>query len=134
MGATIAIGCKLPAGIHLDLFADTGARAPTERDGHKMYMRKARITLRGSSSAKKAGVLGGYGITPDVPIEFWEQWKSANADHPWLAKGIVFEAKNAAVALDISRERAAVRTGFEPLDPEVVHVMDGARVQKRTED
>lgn len=132
----VTIGCKLPAGLVLEVGLQTLER---NSDGKMVPMVKklpnyARHVIRGwnhhSAAARKqlidakssTGVPHGTNTQPylnrNVPKALWEQWKK---DHPgsWLFKNqLLFEVANgdeASAALKIA-ESASTPTVFEPID------------------
>ena len=64
-GDTVTVACRLPQGIHMDIVRHGEVRQ--------------RVTLKGSNSP---GPVAGFGITENVPREFFEKWL---ADHQDLA-------------------------------------------------
>lgn len=97
----VVVGCKLPNG----LLCERGAR-----DDDNYYS----VRLNGSNDSR---VIGGYGITPDVPADFWDWWVKKHARLEFVRKGQVFVEGDLASAQDHAEERAEVKTGMEPLDP-----------------
>lgn len=98
-GKTISVGCKLPNGLHLDRVK---LGEPIER-----------VTLRGSNAAR---VVGGYGITTNVPEEFFNDWMKRHSQHPAVRNGLIFAHHETASVRDIAKERAENLTGFEPVN------------------
>lgn len=136
---TVTIGCKLPAGLKLEIglqttVPDSATKRPIVQvkqlptyecvrirgwNAHTLDMRRQ---LDKTKSA--AGVPHGMNTTPflnrGISKAFWDQWK---AEHPnsWLIKNqILFEVADgdhASAALRVE-ESAKTPTVFEPLDPE----------------
>jgi hypothetical protein len=79
------------------------------------------VRLNGSNSLltgkRIAGVSGGFGIT-EVDEEFWNAWYERNKDMDFIKSGAVFMHKSASGAAAISKERAGVVTGLEPINPD----------------
>ena len=68
MGATVTVGCKLPHG----LVAEVG---------------KESVTFLGINSTE---LIGGHGITENVPKDFWDAWVAKVS--PWflpLKNGVI---------------------------------------------
>lgn len=97
-GSPVAIGCKLPNGLTLQF---------RKRPGTPEYK------LNGANASR---VIGGYGITT-IPSDFWEEWKKAHVGFPPLANGLIFEQSSVAKAEDEAKEKSAIRSGLEPIDP-----------------
>lgn len=134
---TVTIGCKLPAGLVLEVGLQT-----VEKDGrgglatavkhldtyqryvirgwnhHSADMRKQLLEVKSS-----AGVPHGMSTKPflnrGVPKDLWDQWK---AEHPdsWLLKNeVLFEVASrdeAGAALRVAESDKTPKV-FEPLDP-----------------
>lgn len=78
------------------------------------------ILIRGNGGGlrgKAAGVLpiGGYGVTPNVPKEAWEQIASVYKDDARFKRGLIF-ATTANNARREAKERKDLRNGFEPIE------------------
>ena len=98
----VAVGCKLPSGLHLDLYNGIH-RVPGQR-----------VTLKGSA---KSNIIGGYGITRNVPVEFWNKWVEQNKDNPVLVNRQIFAHTQVESVKAEGRDLRSELTGFEPLDP-----------------
>lgn len=94
---TVSIACKLPQGliIHLDGFPQP-------------------VKLHGVHSPYN---IGGFGITQNVPVEVWEAIKKQHGHALWLKNEFVFANSSGDDLADEADEKAAARTGFEPIDP-----------------
>lgn len=99
-GPRITVGCKLPNGIHLDL----GKPGEVIR----------RVTLTGMNGAR---VIGGYGITSDVPKDFFEKWMAEHKEHPAVKGQLIFAHAQDASVVSFAKEHAELRHGMEPLVP-----------------
>lgn len=93
------VGCKLPHGLHLDL---------------KVNGEPVRYTLNGANAAR---IVGGHGITDNIPTEFMEQWLKKNVRHPAVVNGYIFMHGDNKSAEAMARERRDVETGLGPIDP-----------------
>lgn len=91
----VIVGCKLVNGV---ILAHQGKR----------------IVLSGAKSSR---IIGGYGMT-EVDKDFFEAWCNANADSALLSGNLIFAQDKPAAADGQAKEQAAVKTGFEPIDPE----------------
>lgn len=96
---TVTVGCKLPHGLILDL---------------KVGGELVRHTLKGANAAR---IIGGYGITENIPADFMEQWLKKNAKHPAVANGSIFLHNDTKSAESIARERREIDTGLGAIDP-----------------
>lgn len=60
----------------------------------------------------------GFGITRDVDADFFAAWSASVGEFPALKRGCIFAYAGEIEAAALERENdAAVRSGFEPLDP-----------------
>jgi hypothetical protein len=134
--ATVVVACKLPNGLHLQHCKMIQVEEASPSGFHKVD-RSIRIgpvyTLRGprlpTGMAPSFPVIGGYAITPGIPKDFWDEWVKQNKDADYLALGeehkrvgmmpTVFAADSAARIESMCREFSKMRSGMEPLDPEV---------------
>lgn len=103
---TCVVGCKLPHGLNLDLVL--------AKDADGKPTKAQRILLKGKNSAH---IVGGYGLTHNVPKEPFERWLVENSARPFVKNGSVFMQDSEKNAKAAARERRAERTGFESIDP-----------------
>jgi len=96
MARTITIGCKLPHGLIIEHPADPAKT----------------VILAGLNRAQ---IIGATYATTEVDGDFWDSWKAANKDAPYLESGAVFEGKSAADVAAIAKETAKRTTGFEAM-------------------
>lgn len=99
-GTTVSVGCRLPNGLHMD-FMEPGK--PLRR-----------VTLRGTNASR---VAGGFGITENVPKDYFDEWIKVNAELPAVKNGFIFSMNKANDVEAKAREMAGEKNGFEPLDP-----------------
>lgn len=105
----VAVGCKLPHGIHMDM---RQVGMPTER-----------VTLKGTNSLQSGAIqrismIGGFAVTENVPKAFFEAWMANNKEHPAVKNGLIFHHKQVASVVDMGKEREGdVRSGLDPIDP-----------------
>lgn len=121
MAGTVTVACKLPNGLHADLM-DAASGRPIKR-----------VTFIGSAAARSLEraddkgnpvdmeplsiVRGGFGLTHNVPADFWEAWLAQNADYEPVRKGLIFASAKGDSARDQANDQAEIRNGFEPIDP-----------------
>lgn len=84
-------------------------------DGHKVLVNGHAAGLRG----KEKGVLpvGAFGLTM-VPAADWEYIKKTYGGMEIFQHGLIFAAERKADAADEAAEKAELRHGLEPVDPE----------------
>lgn len=104
---TVIIGCRLPNGLVL----------------HHPKNRELTVSLPGTYETKTdSGVwmpARPYSTTA-VDAEFWAEWKAAHVGFPPLKNRAIFEARSDQEAGSKAREAEKVKTGFEPIEKNVL--------------
>lgn len=117
---TVTIACKLPNGLRLDI--GTGAeRRSVTLNGNRLPINADGLPLNKFEIAGKADPLlaESYGLTPNVPADFWAQWAKENANYGPYAKGLIFAQGEHSSAVAQAKEVAGdIRNGFEPMSRE----------------
>src|SRR5262245_15898253 len=103
---TCVVGCKLPHGLNLDLILKKGADGQPDET--------QRILLKGKNASH---IVGGYGLTQNVPKEAFEQWLKDNARRKFVRNGSVFMEVSEQRARSAAKERRGEKTGLEAIDP-----------------
>jgi hypothetical protein len=111
---TVVVACKLPHGMHLEV------RNPAGMVEKRVTINGARLktsaTGRELNTHETTDDFGkGYGLTFNVPADFWARWSKENADYPPFARGFIFAQDNPVEAKAQAREMSDLQTGFEPL-------------------
>jgi hypothetical protein len=104
----VSVGCKLPNGLILDLKTNSGDAQ--------------RVTLKGANAAR---IIGGYGITENVPAAFMDQWLKKNQRHPAVVNGSIFLHNDTESAEAIAKERRDIATGLDAIDPLKLGMLKG---------
>jgi hypothetical protein len=99
-GDTVTVACRLPQGIHFDIVRHGEVRQ--------------RVTLKGSNSP---GPVAGFGITENVPREFFEKWLAEHQDLAAVRNGLIFAHARRASVEDQAIERTELKSGLDPMDP-----------------
>lgn len=107
----VSVGCKLPHGLHLDL---------------KQNGEPVRVTLVGANAAR---IVGGYGITENVPAEFMTEWLKKNAKHKAVVNGLIFVHNDMKSAESMAKERRKNDSGLEAIDPVASGMLKGENGQ-----
>ncbi len=120
---TVSVACKLPNGLILQLYKmETRSEATMMgfRDVKVAVPVGERITLNGNAvhvdRAPKHEIMNGFGITRNVPAEFFTQWLKDNHDMKAVREGMIFACDSNGRMADESRDKQSIRTGLEPLD------------------
>lgn len=107
---TVSVGCKLPNGIICQI---------RSKDGQVVIQAH---TLKGANDAR---IVGGYGITDDVPADFMTEWLRLNAKHPAVVNGSIFTHADSKSAEVMAKDRREAKTGLEGIDPVKSGMLDG---------
>jgi hypothetical protein len=114
---TCIVGCKLPHGLTLELRTDDGKVV-------------GKHTLKGNNAAR---IVGGYGLTENIPIDFMNEWLKRNAEHAAVKSHAVFIHTNLRGAEARAKEGRELKTGLEPIDPLLDARAKGLTVDKEAE-
>lgn len=106
-GKTVVVGCKIPNGVKI-------------RGAGKEF------TLNG---ANQSNVIGGYGITENVPADIVEDYMRAHAKSPAVVNELIFVQKDVRSARDAANERKAQKTGFEKIKAEDAGVKEDKEIE-----
>lgn len=124
---TLTVACKLPTGLIATLCepatlmeTPAGKTAIAGAVKAEMMFRGPGAQRRMESGGQTLGehplVVGGFGLTPEVPKAFWDAWVIENKDYAPLKNGFIF-----ALGGDGARKEAMNRrtqlSGFEPINP-----------------
>jgi hypothetical protein len=116
----VTVACKLPNGIHLDVFDQFEYEENTIMGTRKSKraVRSGRVTIAGiKRRTDDSRLVMGFALTPNVPRDHWEAWLAANKDTPLVVNGLIFAHRQHSSVQDMAKEREANRSGLEPLDP-----------------
>lgn len=122
---TVTIACKLPHGIVLRAFHMATVAEPVmgggSRDVKKAQQLPGEFVVMGTSFPQNGAPRGrmefGYALTMGCPKELWERWLSDNKDTPMVLNGLIFAHDSERSTVSEAREKEALRSGFERLDP-----------------
>lgn len=139
--SNVCVGCNLPNGLELQLYARQAAREQTPngpRDTTISVKKGEAIKLHGVARRFGADlpfpVIQGYAMTA-VPKPFWDQWCEQNADADVIAnRGILAGADQAELTEKIvNARRDKIKSGMAPIDPKAPpSVGGGLKVQAAT--
>lgn len=99
---TVTVGCKLPHGLHLELHDAAGQVTD-------------RVTVAGANSSD---IIGGHGVTLNVPKAFFEEWLKRNKGSAAVRNELIFAHTNANDVAAQARDNAKNKSGFERIDPD----------------
>ncbi len=92
---TVVVGCKLP-------------------NGFVMQVGEAAHTIKGYNSSV---IIGGHGITENVPADLWGAWLKENKDRDLVKNGFVFAHTDSRNTKSEAKEKAQTKSKTEPLSP-----------------
>lgn len=108
--ATVAVACKLPTGLKLELPGQKpiqllGSRIPRDENGNLLSDRR---------------LPGGFGVTFGVPKDFWEEWKAKHKGFAPLEKSFIFAFEKEADTNALAKEMEDEKTGLEGANPDAL--------------
>lgn len=112
---TICVGCKLPHGLIMQMDRLIEDKASDGAVVRKYVPVGKEIKLNGANTSS---VIGGYGITENVDAEFFDAWLAQKMEHAFIQQNLVFAMPTISGVQDRAKEQAAVKSGFEPLNPD----------------
>lgn len=120
---TVTVACKLPHGLRMQLYTMVPFTEPVIGGGTRESKRAEPVgdvvVLKGNRApfgvVPEHQIIGGFGLTPGVDREFFENWLKQYADHPAVKGGLVFAADGQHAAMDKAKERGHLKSGLEPL-------------------
>jgi hypothetical protein len=101
MAKTTRVACKLPAGLTVDHVAKDGSAGT--------------FTLKGAGDPS---AIAGYGVT-EVDADLFKSWINSEEGSTFTAvkKELIFALPDSDSKGDAAKERKALRSGAEPIDP-----------------
>lgn len=132
---TVIVACSIPNGYVLQVY-DIEKQTQYDRNTGRSFEENIatpaeRWTLYGSALDYQRLAAGnvpdyrlikgltpnaGYALTPGVPRDFWEKWKSQNERNPVLVNRMVYAHSTEDAAVGQAREYKELRSGLEGLN------------------
>lgn len=126
---TVTVACNVPSGVVLRLHRpmnNPAHRKDDNREPEKLWIvdaTKPPIRVRGPNVGRgsdamsiRHAIAGGYGLTSNVPRQFWEDWLAQNKDNPIVLNRMIFAMPTAGEA-EKEALKADAKSGFEPMNP-----------------
>ena len=92
---TVTIGCKIANGLFLQVDDKT-------------------VKINGFNTAT---VIGGHGLTENVPADFWQAWLAKNKDRDITKNGLIFAHSNTKDTTAEAKEKRKTKSSTEPISP-----------------
>jgi hypothetical protein len=94
-----------------------------------------RLESNGHVTGETNHVVGDYGLTPNIPQDFWNQWLAENnrpgaAAYPMIKNGLIFAHSRPSMATAQAKEQAETWSGTEALIPQTFD-RSGHRTSRR---
>lgn len=124
-GETVTVVCKVPNGMCLRIFTMVDRNEASPSGGRAVKMAQqvlGEYTVHGP--ARRFGdipdhaIIGGGGLTPGIPKDFFDKWMEQNADHPAVLNKMIFAAVSDDDARAEARARTGQKSGMHPLIPD----------------
>lgn len=123
-GDTVTVACKMPFGLLLRIYDMVDATEPRPDGGRNVIKRAKQIgddvRVNGYADGWRPGDPSpepAYALTHGVSKDFWDRWRSLNADADIVKNRLIFASPASDRAHDESREHEAQRCGLEPISP-----------------
>lgn len=113
MATTVSVGCKLPHGLKLQLFALVEGKA-AKAIGKPVTIKGANATFGESNLIVP---VGSFGITDGVDAEFMKKWMHDNRDMEAVKLGQIFVHEKAVSVHAEGKAKREQPNGFEGADP-----------------
>lgn len=122
--ATVVVGCRYPHGLLLRVFdmvkANEVLPGGRQQTVEVAQPRPLQIKLAGYANPLipvAADGRGQYGVTRNVPADFFAEWLKQNKDSDIVKNRIVFAADDDSELKAAGKDFRGERMGLEPLDP-----------------
>lgn len=149
---TVTIGCRLPNGIRLEI-GYTASQKPSGGAPFARYTKgknyqevlikgaNQHLVIRDPSTRKIVSTLPARRTSEPflntVSKDFWDQWTKEHPDNWYMASGNLFVVpKVDAETIEAATMDASAKSDpiFRPMDPTQIVDLDGAKIEKRTDE
>lgn len=121
----VTVACKLPNGLILRVFDMAEDHEPVlgggSRKVSKAVPREDTYAVHGSAKPFNQEVdwqiIGGYGLTPNIPREFYDKWEEQNASAAYVKNALVFAYERMENCVSAAKDHKEVLSGMQPLTP-----------------
>ena len=122
--ATVTVACKILQGFWAQLQEPTELQINVNglvQKATQNYKVGKRVFFNGpghpQNMAPSQPVSHGFGLTHGVPKEFWDKWIAQHRTFDPVVNGLIFAHESRGKAVDEAKEKKAVKTGLERLNP-----------------
>lgn len=137
-GDVVTVACKLPSGLFLQLHEMVEVSEPVIGGTTRLVMRARPrgnpVRINGFSMPRGVAIprstFGGFGLTYNVPRDFFEEWLHQNADNPAVEQRLIFAHERHDYAQSMAAERKDSKSGLEPLDPTKVRTIGKFKIEQ----
>lgn len=124
----VTVACKLPHGLIMRIYEMEDASEQVMGGGARTFKRARQVgdevKLNGYAvpfgQAPEHPVVAGFALTHNVDAGFFKAWMAANKDHAAVKNGLIFGYAQLDSVTSQAKERGALRSGLEPLNPNKV--------------
>lgn len=122
-GMTCTVGCKIPNGLILQLYRMVEGVEPSPQGARPVQVGQKYgepVKLNGFSQPLTGipvshQIIGGFGLTHGVSVEFMERWLEQNKDLDMVKNGLVFFTENRSEAEAEARDKRMIPSHMGPL-------------------
>lgn len=122
----VTVACKVPNGFVLQCFERVDSTEPSPAGARTVEIARKvyeSYTLNGPARPMTGApapylIIGGYGLTPNIPKKVWEHWKRDNAEADIVKNGLIFAHEKLERVQSEAKDRRSIRSNMEPLDPD----------------
>lgn len=130
---TVTVACKLPTGMILRLFRAESRLEPVLGGGSKevtvYHPLPDTVTINGNATPQNGQAPAftilnahrrgdGFGLTYNVPADFWHKWYEANKEAQYVKEGLIWAYADQDSVSDKAKDLDGIKSGLEPLDPD----------------
>lgn len=122
----VTVACKLPNGLVLRVFNETKENEPVLGGGSREVKRFVphEDSYKINGNAKPFGqdvdwqIVAGYGLTPNIPRDFFDKWEEQNASAPYVKNSLVFAYERTDDCVSAAKDNKGNLSGLQPLTPD----------------
>lgn len=137
-GETVTIASKLQLGLELQLQEPYEAQQELHTGAIRTETRYRKtgepVVIQGCAVPRgephEKHIVGGFALTHGVDKAFWDAWLAQHRNFPPVVNGEIFAYVKPEAAAGTAKERAEIKSGAEPIDPDNLPNEFKAKVRK----